>query len=129
VLRRTAILVLEVSDVEDCSIGDRGLFDTPEWRGETLNTACNYPESNETNFLFDAEYFYDQLISLKWGREDAVIFAAVVGVPMGDDSPCQGTGEKLSACLADPAMQYVPQTFFTEEGQRYHHFIPGCTSI
>jgi hypothetical protein len=38
------------------------------------------------------------LVSLKDGRQDAVVFAAIVGVPTNADA-CNGTGETASDCL------------------------------
>jgi hypothetical protein len=120
------LAVIIVSDEEDCSIKDPGLFSTPEWNPtSTINTACNYPAENEENFLFSTDYFYEQLLAVKNGRRSEVVFAAIAGVPTGADSPCQGTGDSLDGCLADPRMELVPQEF--TEPQKYIHFRPACT--
>jgi hypothetical protein len=120
------LAVIVVSDEEDCSIKFAELFQTSQWK-EGLNTACNYPQSNEDNFLFDADYFYSKLIGLKGNRANAVVFAAIVGVPMGDNSPCQGAGDTIDGCLGDPSMTYTPATFTRpEDDVEYVHFQPAC---
>ena len=125
------LAVLVISDEEDCSIEDSALFATPQFDPNTdvFNTACNIPASNEA-YLFDAEYFHDRLISMKGGRKSAVVFAAIVGVPADEDSPCQGTGDNIASCLEDPRMQYKPVEFsyLSEEGEErfYTHFAPAC---
>ncbi len=136
VREKNMLAVLVVSDEEDCSIKDPGLFGSDQWLLENskyINTACNMPASNEENFLFDSKYFYDQLIGLKGGRTNAVIFAAIAGVPMGDDSPCQGTGNTLGNCLSHPSMQYANGEFtlVNEQGTtfNYVHFVPACTRL
>lgn len=80
-----------------------GLFPLPEFNVSNayINVVCNYPEQNETNHLFDAQYFRNSLVAVKGGDASAVLFAAIVGVPQGDQ--CQGTGDKIGNCLADPA--------------------------
>jgi hypothetical protein len=129
------LAVIVVSDEEDCSIKNSALFATDEWNDEILrNTACNLPGDNETNYLFDAKYFRDSFIAAKDGRAYAVVFAAIVGVPNGADSPCQGKGDAIGACLDSQAMQLVPATFtyYPPDGsdpQEYVHFTPACTRM
>lgn len=136
------LVVLVVSDEEDCSIADKGLFETKEWGSGTtydpvdtsqglLNVACNYPESNG-DFLFDTERYYDQLVSIKNNDPNAVIFAAIVGVPrntVGEDQKCEGQGNNLVNCLAHPSMQLELGTFTTETGTPYRHFKPACERV
>ena len=120
-----------VSDEEDCSIEDPALFSTPEWdiQSPNFNTACEIPASNE-DYLFDVAHFRDKLIEIKGGRESAVVFAAIVGVPNGEGSPCQGTGDEISGCLDDPDMEYVLTefTYIDDNGGTgtYSHFRPAC---
>ena len=122
------LAVVVVSDEEDCSIEDPGLFTTPEWQDQiSINTACNYPAANNSDFLFDTDYFYDRLVDVKGGREDAVVFAAVVGVP-NDNSSCQGNGDQIGECLDNPDMELIPQAFTDPVvGVQYTHFRPACT--
>jgi hypothetical protein len=53
------LAVMVVSDEEDCSMKTAGLFGLPEfdYTNQNINVVCNFPESNETNNLFDAKYF------------------------------------------------------------------------
>ncbi len=144
------LIVLIVSDEEDCSIRDSGLFATPEWMSGAngqLNVACGYPAENET-FLYptndadigqivsqrggsadELQSYRSRLLALKNDDPDAVIFAAFVGVPAGEDSPCEGTGTVIASkgCLEDPAMQLVVDTFTTSTGT-YQHFVPACAT-
>jgi hypothetical protein len=98
------LAVLVISDEEDCSVENKDLFTTDEWTNE-INTACNIPDANG-KLLFIPSYFHDKLVALKDGNKSSVLFAAIVGVPPGDDSPCQGTGDNIDACLEHDKMQY-----------------------
>jgi hypothetical protein len=121
------LAVIAVSDEEDCSIESDGLFSTPEWTGRDKNTACNLPSENANNYLFSIGYLHDELVNLKGGQDYAVLFAAIVGVPTGADSPCQGLGSELDDCLSDSRMQYAVRTFTDEASQtEYRHFEPAC---
>jgi hypothetical protein len=145
------LAVLVVSDEEDCSIRDNGLFNTDAWESgsnEFLNTACNHPEDNET-FLFPAnandvsaianrfdvdekelQTYYNRFVAMKDGKAAAVIFAAIVGVPYEDDDPtCQADGLGLVAneCLEHNDMEIRVETFvIPETDQEYNHFTPAC---
>ncbi len=130
------LVVLVVSDEEDCSVADRGLFDTPEWQSGTmvnandpakgqLNTACNLPESNEENYLFPISRYWQKLVEMKGNQPRAVLFAAIVGVPQEEDSMCQGLGNTLNGCLDTDKMQ-LESTLFESQGAVFSHFAPAC---
>ena len=131
------LAILIVSDEEDCSIEDKALFYTPEWKSGTiydpedptrglLNTACNLPPENE-ELLFDTTRYRHAFLEMKGGRDAAVVFAAIVGVPTGDDSPCQGSGKSIrdNNCLDDPRMELSVEMFETGRS-RYLHFNLAC---
>ena len=126
------LAVIVVSDEEDCSIEDPALFSTEEWNSSIdQNIACNANETNES-YLFDPTRYHERLKALKGGRDDAVVFSAIVGVPNAAESPCEGTGAELSAaeCLDLTEMQLVPQSFIdmsTGTPIMYTHFRPACT--
>ncbi len=131
------LVVLVVSDEEDCSIADQGLFYTPEWQSGSsvdmghpssglLNTACNLPASNEDAYLFDPHRYWEELVALKNNRADAVVFAAVVGVPTGPDTGCQGDGSQLDDCLSRQEMKLEVTEFGAEMGVTYRNFAPAC---
>jgi hypothetical protein len=130
------LAVLIVSDEEDCSIEDPGLFETDEWRSGTLvkngepgsgllNTACNLPERNEEEFLFQTSRYWEQLVELKGGEARGVVFAAIVGVPAGEESTCQGRGNELEGCLEAQEMQLEVE-INDQDGVPYKHFGPAC---
>jgi hypothetical protein len=130
------LAVIVVSDEEDCSVKDKGLYESEEWKSGLeylesdpdsgrLNTACNLPEENEENFLFDTSRYREQLIALKDGHEEAVFFAAIVGVPKGSSSPCQGRGDKIGDCLDHDDMQ-LEIKIYDKSGKKYKHFAPAC---
>lgn len=118
------LAVLIVSDEEDCSIADKGLFETTEWKDqEKINYACNLPQSNEEKYLYATSRFREQFADIK-GNQTAVVFAAIVGVPRND--LCQGTGNELSGCLDQDDMKLEIMTFNDVSGE-YLHFKPACT--
>jgi hypothetical protein len=121
--------VIVVTDEEDCSVEDPGLFQTPEWLsgpGKYLNVACNYPDEHNS-FLFSPAELKKALVEAKQGRSDAVSFAAIVGVPQ--DGPCQGNGDSLEGCLEHPDMVLEPEVFTTPTGNEYIHFTPACSRV
>jgi hypothetical protein len=123
------LAVLIVSDEEDCSIKDKGLFDTPEWKDKVngLNTACNYPESNETNFLYTIERYKAEYLDIKAFDPNAVVFAAIVGVPH-ENTLCQGRGNEIGQACLDSSDMTLEKTEFTDpaSGQKYWHFRSAC---
>ena len=129
-MKQTHLLaVLLVTDEEDCSMEDApGLFATDECQDATkLNIACNVDEDNES-YLFTPEYFYQSYTEAK-GNSGAVIFAAIAGVPYGDDDgalECQGTGDLIGQCLEQDAMKMVPY-IDSSSGQDLSKFTPACT--
>jgi hypothetical protein len=122
------LAVLIVTDEEDCSVADKGLFSTPEFVSGVgsdglLNVGCNLPASNEDNFLFKSSRYRQKLIEAKDNRTSAVFFSAIVGVP--PDSPCEGSGYNLERCLNRSKMQLKIQKF-NDSHNAYNHFAPAC---
>ena len=118
------LAVIVVSDEEDCSIKDKGLFSTQDWlSSDYINVACNRTADNESH-LFDVSRYREKLSAVKNNQSNAVIFAAVVGVP-NDDRTCQGTGTELAAsgCLDHPKMQFNVVPMADTPG---FHFDPAC---
>ena len=116
------LAVLVVSDEEDCSIKDPGLFELDDWT-KNVNTACNLNEDK----LFDPTRYKKALVKAKGKGESAVIFAAIVGVPIADN--CQGTGDAVSesGCLDLEAMQLEPFTYKEGEPDEFVHFREACS--
>jgi hypothetical protein len=103
------LIVLVVSDEEDCSMQDgEGMFGEDEVQNmdeKKINLACGlHPEH-----LFEASHFYDVLVDLK--SQGTVFFAAIVGVPNGGAAAdaCQGAGDEIGYCLDEDEMQLVPE--------------------
>ncbi len=130
------LAVLVVSDDDDCSVEDRGLFDTPQWKSGLnakpdnpttglLNTACSMPRSNEEDYLFSTDRYWTELVKLKGDHARDVFFAAIVGVPAGDDSPCQGRGHEIGDCLSHEDMKLEVSLQNGGDGE-YRHFEPAC---
>jgi hypothetical protein len=122
------LAILMVSDEEDCSVQKKGLFQTKEFKSGAgsdglLNTGCNLPTSNETDFLFDTSRYWSKFVGMKDNRARAVIFAAIVGVPTG--GKCEGTGDNLEGCLDVPKMQLKIQKF-DDGSNAFNHFAPAC---
>ena len=78
--------------------------------------------------IAELDTYRDKFVSLKAGVSEAVIFAAIVGVPPGDDSPCQGDGTHLKEmnCLDADEME-LRVTEFEVEDRYFLHFQPACT--
>jgi hypothetical protein len=114
------LAVLVVSDEEDCSLEDGpSLFASPEiqdYGAGRVNIACG--ENQEA--LYEMEDFRQAFVAAKGGDEDAVVFAAIVGVPPG--SECEGTGDELEGCLDNEYMYNLP---VVEDGNWFYR--PACT--
>jgi len=129
--REGALLaLLLVSDEEDCSMEDgEELFGEDEIQiqeEKKVNLACG----NHTDLLLPPSFFYDALVGAK--SPGAVFFAAIVGVPYGDQSgaaECQGFGDALGDCLNQDEMQLVEEQPGADDiPQDFTWFFrPACT--
>jgi hypothetical protein len=124
-VREDALLaVLIVSDEGDCSIEDGpALFATTEIQdlGDgKVNVACG----NHQDTLYSVAHYVDHFAGLKGGEQQAVVFGAIVGVPM--DVDCEGPGNQITDCLDHPAMQL---TEVTEGTPAAWFFEPACTRV
>jgi hypothetical protein len=137
IVKSHLLTVIVVSDEEDCSINDPALFNTPEWLGspdeykDLINVACNWHNGRMDNrYLFEPSRYYDTFINgFKGGMANAVIFAAIVGVPAAETDPaCEGPGDMISGCLYDANMQLFPVVFYDSVNRvNYSHFATACT--
>jgi hypothetical protein len=123
------LAVLVVSDEEDCSIESNELFGVPEIQDQStgeINVACG----RHQELLFGPEGYKTTFEQVKDGKQNAVVFAAIVGVPPGDGdelSPCEGPGHELGNCLDHTDMQLhevvegttSQATFFGPACERY----------
>jgi hypothetical protein len=96
------LLVVFVSDEDDCSVESNDLYSVTEIQVQTqVNLACGlYPE-----FLYDPSDYADTFVDLKGGNPNAVLYTAIIGVPLS--SACQGRGDQIGDCLNQEEMQPV----------------------
>jgi hypothetical protein len=121
-LRPDALLALIiVSDEEDCSIQDISLFDAPEFGTTDVNLVCGRHETA----LYTPAGYRDQLLALKGGDAEKVVFAGIVGVPIGTE--CEGLGSGITGCLnhARMALTEVAETSLTT-GATGNYYAPAC---
>lgn len=100
--KRAALGVVVVSDEDDCSMSDNvGMFASAAVADDfdMWNIACGV----NPQFLDDPASFVRELAEVKDGVEEAVFFAAIVGVPPG--SACEGRGDEIGGCLETDEMQ------------------------
>ncbi len=120
-LRENALLALiVVSDEEDCSLEDLAIFDAQEFGTVDANLVCGLHD----DALYSSQDYRDQILALKGGREDMVVFAGIVGVPLGEQ--CEGFGDTIPDCLNHEHMQLtiVPET--TSSGATGNYYAPAC---
>lgn len=79
-LREDSLLVVVVvSDEDDCSANDPSLFDAvlAEEAGKGLNTVC----ATSPDQLFDVDRYVQGLKALREDEDDPIVFVAIAGVP------------------------------------------------
>jgi hypothetical protein len=113
------LVVLVVSDEEDCSMADGAALFAEDEMEDQVNLVCGeHPEH-----LIAPGNLREQLVAAK--GSNAVFFAAVVGVPyQGEQADaCQGPGDELGDCLDQDDMQLEP-----EQPDSYNwSYHPACT--
>ncbi|MBN2343113.1 MAG: hypothetical protein JXX29_08155 [Deltaproteobacteria bacterium] len=93
----TAVIV--ISDEEDCSLADDDWHSVEELATPERNVACGlHPEYMET--VIDMKDAYNNAKMSGGGPENAILFAAIIGVPPVPE--CQGSGAAVSGCLDVP---------------------------
>jgi len=125
-VRDEALLaVILVSDEDDCSIASNSFFASPEIQEMPqleVNIACG--ENPED--LYPIDEYRLAFLELKGYKTDAVLFAAIVGVPIG--SACQGWGDEIQGCLSHEKMQYDYETVGDPMGNIVY-YAPACTRV
>ncbi len=100
------LVVVVISDEEDCSVENPQLYVQDEWLSETNiddGFACLYPSEA---YLYSTNDISRRLLALKGNRPEALVFAAIVGVPA--DSTCSGSPVDVTGCLGLPEMERHP---------------------
>ena len=111
------LVIFIVSDGEDCSIEDSGLFETPEWLDpREQGTACHLPEKNGETYLFKPSHYYDALMAVKNNVIGAASLVAAVGVPLTPE--CEGYGDDIDGCLFHPQMEYKKEAAVAPSSSR-----------
>lgn len=115
-LREGSLLAITlVTDEDDCSTTDYGLFDpsNPRYAGTALNLRCN----TFSDDLFPVGRYAEGYVQL---REDPrlVVFSAITGIPLGSPSSDVASYDAL---LGSPDMQERPNADNTR-------LLPACTA-
>jgi hypothetical protein len=117
------LLILVITDEDDCSIEDGpALFNSDEIQGtedepSNLNLACQ--ENEET--LYSTGHYAGAFWAAQQNAYNAVIFAAIVGVPQGPS--CEGFGDEIGDCLDHPHMQPTEP----DEEDEIYYVTHACT--
>ncbi len=128
------LLLVVVSDEDDCSLKDKGLFETEQWKtggGDGADYTCHDPHrADAESFLYPASRYYEEIQKIL-GFDDSIpnwafFFLAIVGVPPTED--CQGSGDELGSCLESEEMQLrlEESADVTGTGRRLR---PACTMV
>jgi hypothetical protein len=117
------LAVIVVSDEDDCSIQSNGLFAEDEIQN-LANGMVNIACGNHPQHLYGPKGFADTYAAPKGGNPNALLFAAIVGVPAGDGdelSACEGRGHEIESCLNHVDMELT----VVQENDAYF-FKPAC---
>jgi hypothetical protein len=112
------LVVIAISDDQECSIENNSLFGEDEIQNldeNKVNLACGLHPQH----LFPTQELLTDFAETKGGNLNAVLFAAVVGVPI--DDACQGRGDQIGGCLDHPDMELVEVQY-----EDWWHFQPAC---
>ncbi len=122
------LLVLVLTDEDDCSAREQGFFEPSRFGGpSTLNVRCQQnPEA-----LFSVERYARALRWLRRGDPRRLLFAAIVGIPPGTGSTASGpTDWARIACTSDRAEagtchpDLVPTV--VDDGRGVQQLRPSC---
>lgn len=95
--RSDLLVIIFISDEDDCSVADPQIFDTEDGSLGHVNLRCFlHPDK-----LHSLERFLDGFMSLGGPRD--LIIGVIAGVPT-EAGECSGYGDEISDCLANPLM-------------------------
>jgi len=102
----TILVILLVSDEEDCSASDPSIFDVSNISWD-INLQCYYNKDKQ----YPTQRYIDDFKNLRCSTgpgtcvetPETLVVEFIVGVPPG--SVCENPGDKLGGCLDEPAMQ------------------------
>jgi hypothetical protein len=98
----TVLMVLWLTDEEDCSVADPAIFDPDDSALGVLNLRCFL----HPYMVHPVERYVTALRGLREGSVWPVLLGMIVGVPPGEKH-CNGFGDLLGDCLDVPLMQEV----------------------
>jgi hypothetical protein len=110
-LRPDSVLaILVLTDEEDCSVSDYGLFasDDPRFAEVPLSRRCFAALEPPNQLVRGVERYVDGLLGLRRRSED-LVFAAIVGMPV-ETVPAAGEVADFEAILSHPDMIGYPPT-------------------
>ncbi|MFH1436815.1 MAG: hypothetical protein ABIJ56_14000 [Pseudomonadota bacterium] len=96
----TILVILFVTDEEDCSAQDTSIFDIASLP-YSINLQCYYQKDK----LYGIDRYLNDLSSLRSNRAN-LLLGFIVGVPPGE-ARCEGRGSDIGGCLDVEAMQEV----------------------
>ena len=99
----TILMILFVTDEDDCSVGDMSFFDYISDLPYHPNLHCHFRQDT----LHSIDRYADDLKSLR-PSPHMLVLGFIVGVPPGEPA-CEGRGDEIGGCLDVPAMQEVVQ--------------------
>ncbi|MFH1436122.1 MAG: hypothetical protein ABIJ56_10445 [Pseudomonadota bacterium] len=104
-LRNDSILVvLFLTDEDDCSITETSIFNPEEWRYPVQLLCYLHPYT-----LYPVDRYVEAFSALRPAGEGLVL-GLITGVPPGDPDPwykCNGTGDEIDGCFNYDAMNEV----------------------
>lgn len=95
----TILVILFVTDEEDCSAADQDIFDVSS-RPYSISLQCYYQKA----LLHPVSRYATDFRSLRSNPEN-IVLGFIIGVTPGE--ACEGRGDMISGCLDLPAMQEV----------------------
>ncbi|MBN8611456.1 MAG: hypothetical protein J0L92_12765 [Deltaproteobacteria bacterium] len=122
-LRSSSILaVLLVTDEEDCSVSDYGLFVSTDSRfaGVPLNLRCSEFSDPEDGVVYPISRYVDGFVGLR-ARPEHLVFAAIAGIPPEVEPPLGVAIPDFDRILAHPDMAVRPNP----EGT---NLLPSCST-
>ena len=96
----SVLMVLFVTDEEDCSAADLSIFDVSSLP-YSICQVCYY----EKDKLHSLDRYYNDISSLR-SNPASLVLGFIVGVPPGEPM-CEGRGREIGECLTVPAMQEI----------------------
>jgi hypothetical protein len=118
----SALAVVLVTDEEDCSVRDYGLFVTgdPRFMSVPLNLRCNTFGDPTMGIVFPVQRYVDGFLGLR-RDPNLLIFSGIVGIPP-ETEPAPGATPDFAAILANPNMIPRPNAMGT-------NLEPSCSTV